>query len=92
MPHPNIMSVMAIDVDTSEDRMTELEKKINMLMNAVKEKDYEIASLKNHIESRDVAELSHKHTVKNTDKGKAIMQECQPQNLTSIEPWSVQQL
>ncbi|KAA0032104.1 ty3-gypsy retrotransposon protein [Cucumis melo var. makuwa] len=92
MPHPNIMSVMAIDVDTSEDRMTELEKKINMLMNAVKEKDYEIASLKNHIESRDVAESSHKHTVKNTDKGKAIMQESQPQNSTSIEPWSVQQL
>ncbi|KAA0033276.1 ty3-gypsy retrotransposon protein [Cucumis melo var. makuwa] len=56
MPHPNIISVMATDVDTSEDRMAELEKKINMLIKAVEEKDYEIASLKNHIEIPDVAE------------------------------------
>ncbi|KAA0065771.1 ty3-gypsy retrotransposon protein [Cucumis melo var. makuwa] len=49
MSHPNIMSVMATDVDTSEDRMTKLEKKINMLMKAVEERDYEIVSLKKHI-------------------------------------------
>ncbi|TYK07169.1 ty3-gypsy retrotransposon protein [Cucumis melo var. makuwa] len=53
---PNIMSVMVTDVDTSEDKMTELEKKINMLMKVVEEMDYEIASLKNHIECHDVAE------------------------------------
>ncbi|KAA0045444.1 ty3-gypsy retrotransposon protein [Cucumis melo var. makuwa] len=29
VPHPNIMSVMVINVDTSEDRMVELEKKVN---------------------------------------------------------------
>ena len=75
---------MVIDVDTSENRMTELEKKVNMLMKAIEERDYEIASLKNHIESCDVAESSHKHTVKNTNKGKAVIQESQPQNSTSI--------
>ena len=75
MPHPNIMSVMVTGVDTNEDRMAELEKKINILMKAVEEKDNEIASLKNHIERRDAAELSHTHTIKNTDKGKTVMQE-----------------
>ncbi|KAA0064216.1 retrotransposon gag protein [Cucumis melo var. makuwa] len=72
-PQQNIMSVMVTDVDESEDRMAELEKKVNMLMKVVEERDYEIAFLKNHIESRDAAESSHKHTVKNTDKGKAEM-------------------
>ncbi|KAA0055534.1 ty3-gypsy retrotransposon protein [Cucumis melo var. makuwa] len=62
MPHPNIMSVMVINVDTSENRMAELEKKVNMLMKVVEERDYEIAFLKNHIKSRDAAESSHKHT------------------------------
>ncbi|KAA0067382.1 ty3-gypsy retrotransposon protein [Cucumis melo var. makuwa] len=59
--------------DTTEDRMTKLEKKIHMLIKTIEEKDYEIASLKNHIESRNVAKSSHTHTVKNVDKGKAII-------------------
>ena len=92
VPQPNIMSVMVTNVDTSENRMAELEKKVNMLMKVVEERDYEIAFLKNHIESCDAAESSHKHTVKNTDKGKAVMQESQPQNSTSIASLSVQQL
>ena len=91
MPHPNIMSIMVTDVDTSEDIMTELKKKINMLMKVVEEKDNEIASLKNHIERHD-AESSHTHTIKNTDKRKTIMQESQPQNSTSIASISIQQL
>ncbi|TYJ99754.1 ty3-gypsy retrotransposon protein [Cucumis melo var. makuwa] len=86
------MSIMATDVDTSDNRMTELEKKINMLMKAVEERDYEIASLKNHIESRDAAESSHTHTAKNIEKGKTIMQESQPQNSTSLASLFVQQL
>ncbi|KAA0059770.1 retrotransposon gag protein [Cucumis melo var. makuwa] len=73
MRHPNIMSVMVTNVDTSENRMAELEKKVNMLMKVVEERDYEIAFLKNHFESRDAAESSHKHTVKNIDKEKAEM-------------------
>ncbi|KAA0035918.1 ty3-gypsy retrotransposon protein [Cucumis melo var. makuwa] len=75
MPHPNIMSVMVTNMDTSENRMVELNKKVNMLMKVVEERDYEIASLKNHIESHDAAESSHTQTVKNTDKGKTVMQE-----------------
>ncbi|KAA0065378.1 ty3-gypsy retrotransposon protein [Cucumis melo var. makuwa] len=46
VPQPNIMSVMVTDVDTSEDRMAELEKKVNMLMKTVEERDFEIALLK----------------------------------------------
>ncbi|KAA0063235.1 ty3-gypsy retrotransposon protein [Cucumis melo var. makuwa] len=88
-PHPNIMSVMATDMDTSGDRMTELEKKINMLMKAVEERDYEIAYLKNHVESHDATESSHTYTTNNADKGKAIMQENQPQNSTSIALLSI---
>ena len=80
MPHPNIMSVMVTDMDTSEDRTTELEKKISMLIKGIRERDYEIASLKNHIKSCDATKLSHTHSIKNTNKGKAVMQESQPQN------------
>ncbi|TYK19631.1 ty3-gypsy retrotransposon protein [Cucumis melo var. makuwa] len=56
VPHINIMSVMVTDVDISEDRMVELEKKINMLMKTVEGRDFKIASLKNLIESCDAAE------------------------------------
>ncbi|KAA0066971.1 ty3-gypsy retrotransposon protein [Cucumis melo var. makuwa] len=63
-PQLNIMSVMVTDVDTNEDRMAKLEKKVNMLMKAVEEMDFEIASLKNHIKSRDAAESSHTHIIK----------------------------
>ena len=63
-----------------------------MLMKAFEENDYEIESLKNHIESRDAVESSHTHIVKNTNKGKIVMQESQPQNSTSIASLSVQQL
>ena len=73
VPHPNIMSVMVTGVDTSENRMAKLEKRVNMLMKALEERDYGIESLKNHIESCDAAESSHTHTVKNADKGKTIM-------------------
>ncbi|TYJ95714.1 ty3-gypsy retrotransposon protein [Cucumis melo var. makuwa] len=70
--HPNIMLVMVTNVDRSEDRMTKLEKKVNMLMKAVEERDFKIASLKNHIESCDTAESSHIYTVKNVDKRKQL--------------------
>ncbi|KAA0051097.1 ty3-gypsy retrotransposon protein [Cucumis melo var. makuwa] len=92
VPYPNIMSVMVTDVDISEDRMIELEKMVNMLMKEVEERDFEIVSFKNHIEIRGVVESSHRHTVKNVDKGKTIMQERQPQNSTLIVSLSVQQL
>ena len=56
VPHPNIMSVMVTSVDISKNRMTELEKRVNMLMKALEERNYEIESLKNQTESRDAAE------------------------------------
>ena len=89
---PNVTSVMMADVGTSEERMTELEKKVNMLLKVVEERDYEIASLKNHIESRDAAESSHKPAVKSIDKGNKVLQDNQPQDSTSIALLSVQQL
>ncbi|MCQ7416344.1 retrotransposon gag domain-containing protein, partial [Salmonella enterica] len=89
---PDVMSVMMADIGTGEERMVELERKVNMLMKAVEERDCEIASLKNHIESRDIAESSQTPAAKNIDKGKAVMQENQPQHSTSIASLSVQQL
>lgn len=80
------------DVGTSEEKMTELEKKVNMLLKVVEERDYEIASLKNHIESRDAAESSHTPIVKNNDKWKNVLQDNQSQDSTSIASLSVQQL
>ena len=61
VPHPNIMSVMVTSVDTSEDMIVELEKKVNMLMKAIEERDFEITLMKNYIESRDAVESSHTH-------------------------------
>ncbi|KAA0033096.1 ty3-gypsy retrotransposon protein [Cucumis melo var. makuwa] len=63
-----------------------------MLMKTVEERDYEIASLKNHIESRDAAESSHTHIAKNANKGKSVMQESSSQKSTSISSLSVKQL
>ncbi|TYK15207.1 Retrotransposon gag protein [Cucumis melo var. makuwa] len=85
------MSIMATDVDTSEDRIVEIEKKINMLMKVVEERDYEITSLKNYIESRDAAESSHKHTINNDDKGKFVrsLKENSFGWYTDLEPESI---
>ena len=69
---------MVADVDTSEDRMVELENNVNMLMKAIEEMDYEIASLKNHIESCDAAGSGHTHTIMNNDRGKTVLEESQP--------------
>ena len=89
---PAIMSVMMADAQSGEDRMAELEKKVALLMKAVEDRDFEIASLRNHIESREAAESSHTNVIKGGDKGKAILQEAQPQHSASIASLSVQQL
>ena len=49
VPHPNIMSVMVTGVDTSENRMVEFGKMVNMLMKALEEMGYKIESLNNQI-------------------------------------------
>ena len=38
IPHLNIISVMVTNVDTSEDRIVELEKQVNMLIKTVEER------------------------------------------------------
>ncbi|MCQ7416413.1 retrotransposon gag domain-containing protein, partial [Salmonella enterica] len=86
---PDVMSVMMTDAGTSEERMAEVEKKISMLLKMVEEKDQEIASLRNQMESRDVAESSQTPAIK--DKGKIIAQD-QSQHSASIASLSVQQL
>ena len=75
---------MVADVNISEERMKKFEKKVNMLMKAIEEMDYEIASIKNHIESRDADESSHTHIIKDNERGNTILQESQPQNSISI--------
>ncbi|KAA0067299.1 ty3-gypsy retrotransposon protein [Cucumis melo var. makuwa] len=58
---------LAIDEHNSSSERSNEEvphpKKVNMLMKVVKERDFEIASLKNHIQSRDAAKSSHTHTL-----------------------------
>ena len=70
---PAIMSVMMADAQSAEDRMTELERKVALLIKTVEDKDLEIASLRNHIENREAAESSHTNVVKGGDKGKTIL-------------------
>ena len=81
-PHTNIMSVVVTEVDTSEDRTTELEKKINMLLKVVEERDYEIASLKNHIECRDalnqVTHILSRMLIKGRQLCKKVKHKIQP--------------
>lgn len=59
---------MMVDVGTSEERIVEPEKKVSMLMKAVKKRYHEIASLKNYIESCDVAMSSHASIVNSNDQ------------------------
>lgn len=62
--------------------MTEMERKLIALIKIVKERYYEIASLKNQMNVGMF--LSQIPTVKVTDKGKAIILENQSQHSTMI--------
>ncbi|KAA0032550.1 ty3-gypsy retrotransposon protein [Cucumis melo var. makuwa] len=55
--HPDVMFVMMVDI-TTEAAMAEMERKINLLMKVVKERDHEIKDLKEHIRIRETAESS----------------------------------
>ena len=48
--HPDVMSVMMTDV-TAEVAMAEMERKINLLMKAVEERDHEIAALRKQMQA-----------------------------------------
>ncbi|XP_022143604.1 uncharacterized protein LOC111013462 [Momordica charantia] len=72
----------------------EIERKIRNLMKIIEEKDSQIASLKNMIESQnvDATESSQTPDVKDNNKGKTNTQESHSQHSTSIASLSVQQL
>lgn len=90
--HPDVMSVMMADVAV-ETAMAEMERKINLLMKVVDERDHEIAALKEQMQTRETAESSQTPVVKVDDKGKNVVQENQPQQQsTSVASLSVQQL
>ena len=55
--HPDVMSVMMVDV-TFEAARAEMERKINLLMKVVDERDHEIAALKEQMRIREIAKSS----------------------------------
>ncbi|KAA0032560.1 ty3-gypsy retrotransposon protein [Cucumis melo var. makuwa] len=46
--HPDVMFVMMVDI-TEEAVMTEMERKINLLMKVMEEQDHEITDLREHM-------------------------------------------
>lgn len=55
--------------------MTEIERKINNVMKTIKEKHFQITSLKKIIKSQDTVEPSQTIVVKNNGKGKTVVHE-----------------
>ena len=55
--HLEVVSVMMVDV-TTEATMTKMERKINLLMKDVEEQDQGIATLKDHMKAREIADWS----------------------------------
>ena len=72
------MFVMMANV-TVEGAMAEMERKINLLMKVVDERDHEIAALKEQMQTCEIVESSQTLVVKDGDKGKNVVQENQPQ-------------
>ena len=76
--HPNLISVMMIDV-TVEATMAKIERKMNLLMKDVEERDHKISSLTGQMQTRKTTELNQTSIFKDGDKGKNVVQENQPQ-------------
>ena len=90
--HPDVMSVMMADI-TIEVAMAEMERKINLLIKVVDERDHEIAALKEQMQTRETVELSQTLVVKAGDKGKNVVQENQAQQQSTFVAYVlVQQL
>ncbi|TYK02512.1 ty3-gypsy retrotransposon protein [Cucumis melo var. makuwa] len=83
---------MMIDV-TVEVAMTEMKRKINLLMKVVEERDHEIAALREQMQTLKTTKSSQTFVAKAGDKGKNVVQENQPQQQSaSIDSLSVHQL
>ncbi|TYK05028.1 ty3-gypsy retrotransposon protein [Cucumis melo var. makuwa] len=76
--HLGVMSVMMANV-TVETAIVKMERKINLLMKIVEERDHEIVALREQMQTRETTKLSQTLIVKVGDKGKNVMQENQPQ-------------
>ncbi|KAA0062459.1 ty3-gypsy retrotransposon protein [Cucumis melo var. makuwa] len=70
--HLEVMSVMMVDA-TVEATVAEMDRKINFLMKVVKERDHEIAALKDQMKTRETTESSQTPIFKATDKGKNVV-------------------
>ncbi|KAA0053586.1 ty3-gypsy retrotransposon protein [Cucumis melo var. makuwa] len=69
--HPDVMLVMMADI-TTEAAMAEMERKINLLMKIVEERDHKITALREHMRIHETVELSQTHVVKASDKVKNV--------------------
>ena len=76
--HTDVMFVVMADV-TVEVAMAEIERKINLLMKVVDERDHEITALKEYMQTHEKPQSSQTPIVKVCDKGKNVVQENQPQ-------------
>ncbi|TYJ96836.1 ty3-gypsy retrotransposon protein [Cucumis melo var. makuwa] len=86
------MSVTMADI-TVEAAMVETERKINLLMKLVEERDHEIKALREQVWVRETTESSQTPVVKASDKGKNVVQENPPQQqLAFVASLSVQQV
>ncbi|KAA0065777.1 ty3-gypsy retrotransposon protein [Cucumis melo var. makuwa] len=73
-----VMFIMMADV-TFEVAMVEMERKINLLMKVVEERDQQIAALRKQMQTCETTESSQTFIAKVDDKGKNVVQENQPQ-------------
>uniref|UniRef100_A0A9I9DR56 Glycoside hydrolase family 5 domain-containing protein n=1 Tax=Cucumis melo TaxID=3656 RepID=A0A9I9DR56_CUCME len=55
--HPDVMSVMMVDI-TAEAAMTEMERKINLVMKVVKEQDHKITALREQMQIHETTKSS----------------------------------
>ncbi|KAA0039592.1 ty3-gypsy retrotransposon protein [Cucumis melo var. makuwa] len=85
---PDMMSVMMVDI-TVEAAMAEMERKINLLMKVIEERDHEITALRDQMRTRKTAESSKTPFVKADDKEKAVLQENQMQQSIFVASLSI---
>ncbi|TYK26751.1 retrotransposon gag protein [Cucumis melo var. makuwa] len=69
----DVMFVMMADI-TVEAAMTEMERKINLLMKVVEERDHEIIAMREQMRTCEIDQSSQTPVVKATDKGKNVVQ------------------
>ncbi|KAA0039179.1 retrotransposon gag protein [Cucumis melo var. makuwa] len=89
--HLEVVSAMMVDV-TAEATMAEMERKINILMKTVEERDHEITDLKGQMKACEITKSGKTPAVKADNKGKTMLQENQMQQSISVASLSVQQL